>query len=130
MNPPHLYLGREAHDTLVVHPYASPIIADLSSLPPLLFQAGGGEVLRDEIVLTAQRAASAGVQVELDVFMGTFHVFQGRRALLLRIDTKLIAVTFTDSIYQNRSISSRPPLNQSMDRTTTSTDSSRFQQDR
>ena len=77
MNPPHLYLGAKEHDTLVVHPYASACAADLSSLPPLLFQSGGGEVLRDEIVLTAQRAAAAGVEVQLDIYMASFHVFQG-----------------------------------------------------
>lgn len=143
MNPPHLYLGREKHDELVTHPYASPCLADFSSLPPLLFQAGGGEVLRDEIVLTAQRASSAGVDVELDVFMASFHVFQGQFASVRALISphvgssslhpcfvKLILFSESHSLHQDRSISRCDPLSSHVDFAPSTTYRSRFQQGR
>ncbi|ORY83587.1 Alpha/Beta hydrolase protein [Leucosporidium creatinivorum] len=75
LSPPHLYLG-EHYTTNVVHPYVSPAIADLSSLPPLLIQAGGAETLRDEITLLAQRAANAGVEVAHQIWESGIHVSQ------------------------------------------------------
>jgi hypothetical protein len=49
----HLY----TQNSLVVHPLVSPVLAYLGGLPPLLFIAGNGEVLRDEIIYTAHKAA-------------------------------------------------------------------------
>jgi acetyl esterase/lipase len=60
----------------------SPIFADLSGLPPLIIQAGSHEVLLDDAVRLAQRAASADVEVALDVTPGVPHVFQAYSALL------------------------------------------------
>nr|CRX79085.1 hypothetical protein ls5930a1_00121 [Leucosporidium scottii] len=74
-SPPHLYLG-EDYATNVVHPYVSPAITDLSSLPPLLIQAGGAETLRDEISLLALRAAAAGVEVDHQIWQAGIHVAQ------------------------------------------------------
>jgi acetyl esterase/lipase len=54
----------------------SPIFADLSGLPPLVIQAGSHEVLLDDAVRLAQRAATADVQVTLDITPGVPHVFQ------------------------------------------------------
>ncbi|KAI0301664.1 Alpha/Beta hydrolase protein [Multifurca ochricompacta] len=42
---------------LLRHPLVSPALGYLGGLPPLFFIAGNGEVLRDEIVYTAHRAA-------------------------------------------------------------------------
>lgn len=42
-------------------PYASPVGADLSGLPPLLIQVGADEVLLDDAVALARRAEAAGV---------------------------------------------------------------------
>lgn len=70
----HLYLTHESFAELVVHPYVSSAIADLRNLPPLLIQSGGAEVLRDEVTLLAERAHSAGVDVELVVLDGGIHV--------------------------------------------------------
>jgi epsilon-lactone hydrolase len=60
----------------------SPVFADLSGLPPLIIQAGSHEVLLDDAVRLAQRAASADVEVALDVTPGVPHVFQAYSALL------------------------------------------------
>ncbi|MDV9176306.1 alpha/beta hydrolase [Streptomyces sp. W16] len=54
----------------------SPVFADLSGLPPLLIQVGGHEVLLDDAVRLAGRAANADVEVTLDVTPGVPHVFQ------------------------------------------------------
>jgi monoterpene epsilon-lactone hydrolase len=58
-----IYLaGANARD-----PRASPLYADLSGLPPLLLFASRHEILRDDTLRLAERAATAGVQVELVV---------------------------------------------------------------
>ena len=45
----------------------SPVLADLSGLPPLIIQAGTHEVLLDDAVRLAQKAAAADVAVTLDL---------------------------------------------------------------
>jgi acetyl esterase/lipase len=45
----------------------SPIFADLSALPPLIIQAGTHEVLLDDAVRLARLAATADVEVTLDI---------------------------------------------------------------
>src|SRR5216117_3496857 len=54
----------------------SPVFADLSGLPPLIIQAGSHEVLLDDAVRLAQQAATADVEVTLDITPGVPHVFQ------------------------------------------------------
>jgi len=54
----------------------SPIFADLSGLPPLIIQAGTHEVLLDDAVRLAQQAATADVEITLDITPGVPHVFQ------------------------------------------------------
>jgi acetyl esterase/lipase len=54
----------------------SPIFADLSGLPPLIIQVGTHEVLLDDAVRLARQAATADVEVTLDVTPGVPHVFQ------------------------------------------------------
>ena len=60
----------------------SPIFADLSGLPPLIIQAGTHEVLLDDAVRLAQQAATADVQVTLDITPGVPHVFQAYYPIL------------------------------------------------
>jgi monoterpene epsilon-lactone hydrolase len=60
----------------------SPIFADLSGLPPLIIQAGSHEVLLDDAVRVARQAATADVQVTLDITPGVPHVFQAYYAIL------------------------------------------------
>jgi monoterpene epsilon-lactone hydrolase len=60
----------------------SPLFADLSGLPPLIIQAGTHEVLLDDAIRFAGRAASADVEVILDITPGVPHVFQAYYPLL------------------------------------------------
>jgi acetyl esterase/lipase len=60
----------------------SPIFADLSGLPPLIIQAGTHEVLLDDAIRLTQRAATADVQVTLDITPGVPHVFQAYYPIL------------------------------------------------
>jgi monoterpene epsilon-lactone hydrolase len=63
-------------------PLISPLFADLSGLPPLIIQAGTHEVLLDDALRLAQRAATADVAVTLDVTPGVPHVFQAYHQIL------------------------------------------------
>jgi acetyl esterase/lipase len=69
-----VYLGRDTDPT---HPYASPLFGDYTGMPPLLLQVGDAEVLLDDSTRLAKHAAEQGCDVELDVWMGMPHVFQG-----------------------------------------------------
>src|SRR4029077_21296993 len=53
----------------------SPIFADLSGLPPLIIQAGSNEVLLDDAVRLARQAATADVEVTLDITPLVLFVF-------------------------------------------------------
>ncbi len=60
----------------------SPIFADLSGLPPLIIQVGSHEVLLDDAVRLAGRAAADDVEVTLEVTPGVPHVFQAYYPIL------------------------------------------------
>jgi len=60
----------------------SPIFADLSGLPPMIIQAGTHEVLLDDAVRLARQAATANVEVTLDITPRVPHVFQAYYAIL------------------------------------------------
>jgi acetyl esterase/lipase len=60
----------------------SPIFADLSGLPPLIIQAGTHEILLDDAVRLARQAATADVEVALDITPGVPHVFQAYYPIL------------------------------------------------
>jgi epsilon-lactone hydrolase len=60
----------------------SPIFADLSGLPPLIIQAGTHEVLLDDAIRLARQAATADVDVTLDITPRVPHVFQTYYAML------------------------------------------------
>ncbi|GAA2700573.1 alpha/beta hydrolase [Nonomuraea recticatena] len=57
-------------------PELSPLFADLSGLPPLLIQVGSSELLLDDAVRLAGRAAADEVAVTLEVAPRQPHVFQ------------------------------------------------------
>jgi acetyl esterase/lipase len=63
-------------------PLISPIFADLRGLPPLLIHVGNDEVLLDDSVRLAERARAAGVEVQLKVWEGMWHVFQTLAVIL------------------------------------------------
>ena len=56
-------------------PLASPLYAELSGLPPLLIHAGGDEILLSDCTRLADSARKAGVEVELEVWPGMWHVW-------------------------------------------------------
>ncbi len=60
----------------------SPIFAELSGLPPLITQAGSHEVLLDDAIRLAGVAASADVEITLDITPGVPHVFQAYHPIL------------------------------------------------
>ncbi len=57
-------------------PMASPLFADLHGLPPMLIQVGGDETMLDDSRIFAERAKAAGVEVNLRIFDGMWHVHQ------------------------------------------------------
>ncbi|MEV4446269.1 alpha/beta hydrolase fold domain-containing protein [Streptomyces mirabilis] len=86
------YLG----ETDPATPLASPVFADLTGLAPLLIQVGSHEILLDDAVRLAARAAAHDVAVELQVWPQVPHVFQGFAALLDDADAALTsAAAFT-----------------------------------
>jgi acetyl esterase/lipase len=81
-----LYLGKEGDPT---DPLASPLLADLSGLPPLLVQVGANEVLLDDAVRLAARAGAADVDVTLEIGAGLPHVYQHFHDVLDEADAAL-----------------------------------------
>jgi monoterpene epsilon-lactone hydrolase len=86
-------LARRARDYAGGHDLAdariSPVFGDLAGLPPLLIQAGSHEILLDDAIRLAARAATADVPVTLEVTAGAPHVFQGFAAILPEGDAAL-----------------------------------------
>jgi acetyl esterase/lipase len=58
-----------------LEPAVSPLFGSFAGLPPLLFQAGDIEMLRDESTRAAARAHAAGVHVEVELWQDMAHVF-------------------------------------------------------
>jgi monoterpene epsilon-lactone hydrolase len=61
---------------------ASPVFADLTGVAPMLIQAGSHEVLSGDALQLARRAVECDVRVDLQVWPGVPHVFQGFAAAL------------------------------------------------
>lgn len=57
-------------------PQISSVLADLRGLPPLLLQVASHELVLDDSTRLAAAAASADVEVRLEVYPGLRHVFQ------------------------------------------------------
>lgn len=57
-------------------PRVSPLLDDLSGLPPTLVQASASEMLRDDAVRYARAAQAAGSPVELQLWPEMVHVWQ------------------------------------------------------
>jgi acetyl esterase/lipase len=84
----HLPAGAYVGDVPLDDPRVSPLYADLHGLPPMLVHAGTLEALIDDCRELVRRAREAGVEADLGVWHGLWHVFQafpgfpeGRRAL-------------------------------------------------
>lgn len=83
-----LYLGGQDP----ADPLASPALADLTALPPLLVQAGSEEVLRDDAVRLAHAALACGVTVELRIWPDMIHVWQMFGDLLPEADDAIAEI--------------------------------------
>jgi monoterpene epsilon-lactone hydrolase len=83
----------------------SPIFAELSGLPPLIIQAGSHEVLLDDAIRLASVAATADVEVTLDITPGVPHVFQAYHALL---DEAVVALDRAGGLLSAHLTGSRP----------------------
>ncbi len=57
------------------HPYVSPLYGDLRGLPPMVIHVGTDEILLDDSTRLAEKAHKAGVETELRIWPGMFHVF-------------------------------------------------------
>jgi len=79
------YLGGASAE----HPLASPVLADLSGLPPMLIQVGSVEVLLDDSLALAAAAGRADAPVRLEIWPHMPHVWhafafmlpEGRKAI-------------------------------------------------
>ena len=67
----HYLAGRDPED-----PLASPLLADLSGLAPMIIHVGDREVLLDDSTALATRAEAAGVDIALKIWPDMIHVFQ------------------------------------------------------
>lgn len=65
------YRGHDPAD-----PYISPLFGDFTSFPPMLFQAGGIEMLLSDTLETVKKARLSGCDVKETIYDGMFHVFQ------------------------------------------------------
>lgn len=66
-----LYIG----DLDPRHPLVSPIYAELHDLPPTLVHVGHDEILLDDSTRLVERLRNAGVEAELKIWEGMWHVF-------------------------------------------------------
>ena len=67
----HSYLGSAD----AKHPLASPLHGQLAGMPPVRIHVGDDEVLLDDSLRYAERAATAGVDARVDLWMGMPHGF-------------------------------------------------------
>jgi acetyl esterase/lipase len=61
---------------------ASPALADLSGLPPMLIHAGSDEVLLDDSIALLDAASVAQVEAQLVIWAGMIHVWHMFHAML------------------------------------------------
>ncbi|MCH5373776.1 MAG: alpha/beta hydrolase [Planctomycetes bacterium] len=58
------------------NPLLSPVFANVAGLPPTLIQVGDDEILLSDSTRLADKMKAAGIDVQLEVFPGLWHVFQ------------------------------------------------------
>lgn len=76
--------GADPHD-----PLASPLFADLLGLPPLLVQVGSDEILFDDALRLAERAAAMGVPTVFEEWIGMFHTWHAYPGALEAADAAI-----------------------------------------
>lgn len=73
-------------------PLASPLLADLSGLAPMLIQVGDDEVLLDDAVRLADAVRNAGGDADLEVWPDMIHVWQMFAGALPEADQAVDAI--------------------------------------
>lgn len=58
------------------NPLVSPVFANVAGLPPTLIQVGDDEILLSDSTRFAEKLAAQGIDVELEIWPGMWHVFQ------------------------------------------------------
>jgi epsilon-lactone hydrolase len=76
------YLGGAARE----EPLASPLLGDMTGLPPLFIQVGDAEILLDDSQEFEKKARAAGVDCKLEVWDRMIHVFQAFFPILPEAD--------------------------------------------
>jgi acetyl esterase/lipase len=79
LTPPFVEMCRDAYvdDHDPADPRVSPLLGELSGLPPLLLQVGEYDLIRDDSVRFAQRAGDAGSSAEVRIWPHAGHGFIG-----------------------------------------------------
>lgn len=57
------------------NPYISPVYAEYNDFPPMFISVGSHELLLSDSLTIADKLTKAGVEVDLDITEGMFHVF-------------------------------------------------------
>ncbi|MDB5421824.1 MAG: esterase, partial [Brevundimonas sp.] len=85
-------------------PAASPLFSQLSGLPPIRVHVGNDELLRDDSLNYAQRAVAAGVDAQVDVWVGMPHGFLRSAGKLDAADAalKLVGEFLTCRLFAKR----------------------------
>ncbi len=71
-----IYNREYVGDRNPAEPYISPLFADYTGFPPMLFQVGSIEMLLSDSLSAEEKARKAGCQTKITVYEGMFHVFQ------------------------------------------------------
>lgn len=58
------------------NPYVSPVFGEYDRFPPMLMQVGECEMLLSDTITVAEKAKAAGVEVNMHIYPGMFHIFQ------------------------------------------------------
>jgi epsilon-lactone hydrolase len=90
------------HGADLAAPFSS-LTQDFAGFPPLRMHVGDDEVLLDDSLRVAQRAADAGIDVRLDVWEGMLHVFPSAFAMFEAANAALDEIgTFIHTVSGNR----------------------------
>jgi acetyl esterase/lipase len=79
-------------------PVASPILAELSGMPPALFQVGTEDPLMDDSLQMAARWAGAGLDARLAVYPGGVHAFD-MFDLKIAMDARAASHAFVSAVF-------------------------------
>jgi epsilon-lactone hydrolase len=66
----------------IKNPYASPILGNLQGLPPIYIQVSDAEILLDDTLRFKETALAAKVDIKVDVYKNTAHVWQAYGIML------------------------------------------------